>query len=280
MWFAGAIVAVAAGAVAAVIYAVTWYGYTKGDCGVVRVYEHAFGLIVVGTWLAGTIIGVSVAIRGRRRNSAAVVSGSIAAAAVSLGMVLMCTQTLSHISDMNFPAKTTGQLLEIMNRSDAPHRDQAIIELGQRKIAEAAPVLCALLDDEHSAAYLRHSAAVALGAICEPPRPPGVDLERALSSLVRALNGGVVAPREVAYALGRVGDARALPPLAVVLCDPSQPAEMRECVARAMGMIGGGEARAALEKARTSCQGEGLDAAIEGALKDMESKSRAGDRAN
>jgi len=66
--------------------------------------------------------------------------------------------------------------------------------------------------------------------------------------------------------LGRIGDERAIGPLAALLNDESRPTFVREDAARALGRIGGKEALAALEKALPEADDESLARTIRSAI--------------
>lgn len=263
LWFAISLAAALGGAAAAGVYASAWFGYIRGDCGVVRFYEQLFGVMVFGAWGGCAALGVIVAAIGRRSGSGAVVLGALIAVVAGVGMVLVAGRTVRHIKEMDFPGKSREELLEIVNRPDASHRDMAAIELGRRKVLEAAPVLCDLLEDTQTGESLRHCAAVALGSMYAHPRPPELDVNRAVSALLDTLKAKEppCIPAAAAYSLGQIGDRRAVGPLADLLSDPSRPGYTQASAARALGALGGEEAQSALEKARASGgQGEVADA--------------------
>ena len=76
-------------------------------------------------------------------------------------------------------------------------------------------------------------------------------------------------PRLAAEALGRIGNNRAVAPLAVLLADRAKDRYTREEAAKSLGIIGGREARAALMQAREECEDEDLIHNIDGVLDRM-----------
>jgi len=273
------IAALIAGALAAVIFAVSWFGYTTGNCGIVRFYEQLYGLFVLAVWLVATIVGVWLVRRELRLKPWVKVFGRGLSMAACLGMLVICVKTVSHIRYMDFPAKTTATLLEIANRPDAKARDSAILELGLRKVTGSASLLCAILEDEQAARADRSSAANALGRICEHPCPENVDINRILTALIAALQNAKSDPyRDVViyqavWALGQIRDVRAVQPLQDLICNALLPQYVWEEAIRALGTIGGAEARRALELTRNICQYEQTRAVIDDTLERMKETS-------
>ena len=263
---AGAVI----GAAAAVAFAVIWFEHTAESCGVVRFYEHLVGGVVLGGWLAGTVAGLLVAFKGRRGNPKAVKIGSIITLVTCLVMAIACVKTIHDFREADYSLKSTETLLKSLAGNNLDARILAANALGERRAAEALLRLCAVLDDAREDVNLRHNAAIALGKICAPPRTAEVDVDRAVSSLIRALEGrDEFLPHSIAEALGRIGDQRAVAPLAAFLTDASRPVHSREYAARALGRIGGAEARAALERARADCRDEDLASGIGRVLNEM-----------
>jgi len=117
--------------------------------------------------------------------------------------------------------------------------------------------------------------AIALGKIAAQPRSSEADVDRAVTSLVNALKSGDgTLPSSAAEALGRTGDSRAIHPLAEFLNDRSPSVYAREEAVRAIGKIGGNKARAALEKAHTTCQDEQLVMTINSVLRNLNQTSK------
>ena len=268
-WLAATVAAAVVGAGAVVVFAVVWFRHTAGSCGVVRFYEQAFGVGALGAWCVG--MGASLAAIGRRRNLRMVAAGFLIAVLASLVMVLVCAKTIHGIVDADYSLKSTEQLLGFLAGDDLDAQTLAAHALGERKAAEAIPHLCAILDDPQADINLRHNAALALGRICAPPRPQGIDLDRAVASLAGAIKSrDEYLPCSIAEALGRIGDARAAAALGDFLTDNSRPSHAREDAARALGKIGGQEARTALERARDTCNDDPLRHSIDTVLNMME----------
>ena len=178
-WFVAAVAAAAVGLLAAVTYAVVWFGDVAGSCGVVRFYAQAFGVIVLGAWLAGTGVGLAVAIVGRRRNSSAVTTGSVIVILAGLLMSVVCLKTTHEIREADYTLKDTQHLLTLLGGNDLDARKLSAHALGQRAAPEAAPQLCAILDNPQEDLNLRFSAAIALSQIGGPAARAA--LERARS---------------------------------------------------------------------------------------------------
>jgi hypothetical protein len=261
------------GALAAAIFAVSWFRYIAGNCGVVRFYEQLYGLFVIAAWLAATVVGVWVARSGSGSKPRISIFGTGLTVAACLVMVVVCVKTVSHIRYMDFPAKTTTTLLEIASQPGAKARNSVILELGLRKVTGATSMLCAILEDERAAREDRSSAANALGRICERPCPANVDKNRVLTALIAALQNAKLIPYRDAvvyqalWALGQIGDSRAVQPVQALICDASLPQYIWEAAIRALGTIGGAEARGALELTRNTCKNEQTRSVIEDALK-------------
>ncbi len=159
----------------------------------------------------------------------------------------------------------------LIGPDDLDARKLAAHALGERRAAEAIPRLCAILDDTQADINLRHNAAIALGKICAPPRPQGIDLNCAIASLVGTLaNMDEYPPCSIAEALGRIGDARAVAAMGDFLTDNSRPSYAREDAARALAGIGGEEARSAVERTRNTCNDDQLRHRIDRLFRMME----------
>jgi hypothetical protein len=267
-----ACVAATIGALAAVIFAVSWFSYVAGNCGVVRIYEQLYGLFVLAAWLAATVFGVWGTRIGPGTKPRAKAGMGLTVAAC-LVMVAVCVKTVSHIRCMDFPAKTTAALLEIASRPGAGARDSVIIELGLRKAADSTSLLCAIMEDELSAN--RSSAANAPGRICEHPCPTNVDKNRIVTVLIASLQNAKSGPYQndviyqAVYALGQIKDVRAVQPVQDLICDTLLPQYVREAAVKALGTIGGVEARGALELTRNTCKDEQTRVVISGTLEKM-----------
>ncbi len=252
-------IAVIIGASAATLFAVFWFRYIAGNDGFVRFYEQLYGFSVLAAWIILTALGLWMARRGHRARPWARVLGTGLTAAASLAMVLICIKTVSHIRYMDFPAKSTANLLEIAGRPGADARDAAILELGLRKETGAVPLLCKIMEDQGAARADRSSAANALGRICEYPCPGHVDINRVLTELITALQKdtrdpyGDVVVYQAVWALGQIRDIRAVKPVRNLVCNAHLPQYVREAAIRALGTIGGAEAQKALESAWETC---------------------------
>lgn len=263
------------GALAAVLFTIFWFRYIAGDCGVVRIYEQLGGLFVLAAWLAATAVGVLVARIGPGSKPGARVFGIGLTVAACLGMVVVCVTTASHIRYMDFPSKTTAALMEIAGRPHAKARDSAILELGRRKATDATSMLCAVVADERASREARSSAANALGRICEHPCPANVDLNRVLAALIAALQNAKSDPYrdavvyQAVWALGQIRDVRAVQPVRDLIGDTAFPEYVWEAAVKALGAIGGAEARRALELTRNTCKHEQTRAVIDDTLEKM-----------
>jgi hypothetical protein len=257
MPFAGTI-AVIIGALAAALFAVSWFRHIAGNDGFIRFYEQLYGLSILAAWMIATAVGVWVA-RGLKLKPWAKIFGTGLIVAASLGMVLICIKTVTHIRYMDFPAKSTATLLEIAGRPDAEARDAAIQELGVRKVSGAVPLLCNIVENRDADRADRSSAANALGKICEHSCPDHVDVNKVLNVLIAALQNepldpyGDVVVYQAAWALGQIRDPRAVVPLRNMVCNKQFPPYVWEEAIRALGTINGAEARKALESARGTC---------------------------
>lgn len=269
-WLAvGVAVAIGGGAVTAA-FAAWWFAEMSGHCGVVRFYEQAFGVFIVGGWLVGTAVGLLVAFIGRRRSAKAVVAGCLIAVLANLAAVAVCARVFHGVRAADYTLKDTDELLARLTGNDLDARKLSAHALGERRAAEALPSLCAILDNAGEDINLRHNAAIALGRICATPRRDEVDLDRALASLTGALRGrDEFLPHSICEALGDLGDGRAVGPLAELLGDKTRPVHAREEAARALGRIGGEKARTALRQAHTICEDENLAEEIDYILRKM-----------
>jgi len=267
LWLAFAIVAAIGGGAATVAFAAWWFAEVGGHCGVVRFYEQAFGVFIVGGWLVGTAVGLLVAFIGRRGSAKAVVAGSLIVILANIAAVAVCAMVVHGVRAADYTLKNTDELLARLSGSDLDARKLSAHALGERRAIEALPYLCAILDDAGEDINLRHNAAIALGRICSPPRQAGVDVDRALMSLTGALKGrDEYLPHSVCAALGDIGDGRASGLLAEFLGDGSRPVHARGAAARALGRIGGEEALSVLEKALPDTADESLAREIRSAI--------------
>jgi len=278
-WFPAALISAFIGGAATLSVAVWWLGLVSGHCGVVRFYEQASAVILVGGWLAVTVIGLLIAFIGRRKNSRAVAAGSIVVIMVNVAAVVVCVMVVHTQRAGDYSLRDTRRLLVLLSGEDQDARKEAAYALGERRATEGITPLCAILDDAGEDINLRLNAAMALGKICAPPRPLGVDIDSALASLTAALDArDKYLPSSAAEALGRIGEERAIGPLAALLNDESRTGFTREEAARALGRIGGKEAVAALEKALPEADDESLARAIRGAIAHAKRPASSGPR--
>ena len=273
IWIFVSVVTTVLGIVSAVAFSFHWF--TGKGCGLVRAYENFFGAILLGGWLAGLALGAGLAASGFTRKGRIAVPGLIIVVIINLVMVLVCAKIVHDIRAEDFSLKTTEQLLLLLADGILDDQKLATHELGERMAAEALPALCHILDDAWGDINLRHNAAIALGKIAAQPRSSEADVDRAVTSLVNALKSGDgTLPSSAAEALGRTGDSRAIHPLAEFLNDRSPSVYAREEAVRAIGKIGGNKARAALEKAHTTCQDEQLVMTINSVLRNLNQTSK------
>ena len=278
-WLGAAVIAAVIGGAAAVSFAAWWFAEVRGHCGVVRFYEQAFGVILVGGWLAGTAAGLLIARGVGRRTSDATAIGSIVAILANVAVVVVCALVVHGVREGDYSLKRTDELLGFLAGDDLDSRKLAAHALGERRAVEALPPFCAILDDARQDVNLRHNAAIGLGKICAPPRRAGVDVDRALGSLMGALGGEEqYLPNSIARALGDIGDPRAVGPLQELLNDGSRPVYAREDAARALGRIAGEEACAALERALPGAGDESLTRTILGSIEASKRSVSAGSR--
>jgi len=268
-WISGAKAAAAAGAAVAVAFAAWWFVTAGASCGVVRIYDYIFGALLIGGWLLVTTAGLLVAFTAHRRNAKTlVIVGSLLAILVNFGFV----GTAAKIAHAHFAANLTfrsnPQLLELLANGDLDARKLAAHELGERRAREAIPLLCDLLKDADQDINLRHNAAIALGNICAAPLQQDSEISLAVTALSDMLKDRAdYLPSSVAEALGKIGDPRAIAPLAGLLGDSSRSRDARAAAAGALGKIGGKEALAALKIANETCADDQLRASIARALK-------------
>ena len=226
------------GAAAAVVFAVFWFNSIAGGCGVVRIYEQLYGILVLAVWLVVSLLSLRITSK----------SGLYLSAVVSLGMLAFCVQTVTDLWYMDFSAKSTEEILKLAARPGAKARDSAILELGVRKISGAVPLLCSILQDEQAPRAERANAANALGRICDP-WPENTDKDLVLSALIFALQS----PNSDSYpdieyqavwALSRIKDPRAFQPLQDLIYNKNRPLYLREAAEKALTEIGGAAGKA------------------------------------
>ena len=84
----------------AIVYAVYWFGFVNGNCGVVRFYEQAFGAFVIGIWGLGSLTGLILTIKGYRKKSKKVVAGAMLTLIFTAGIIWTCFETLDYITEI------------------------------------------------------------------------------------------------------------------------------------------------------------------------------------
>lgn len=209
-WLTAVIIASLVGGVSVVTFAVWWFMHVSGDCGVVRFYEQAFAVILVGGWLVGTAAGVGLAVHGFVKRSRSIVPGTAIAILVNLGTLLVCAKVVRAVREADFSLKSTERLMRFLAGEEMDDRQHAAHELGERRAAEAVPALCGILDDTQEHINLRLNASTALGKICAPPPPPKATVGQAVTSLIKALKDKQEhIPGNAAEALGRIGGKEA-----------------------------------------------------------------------
>ncbi|MDY6862793.1 MAG: HEAT repeat domain-containing protein [Thermodesulfobacteriota bacterium] len=268
VWLTTVIAFSVVGGISVVTFAVWWLIRVSGNCGVVRFYEQAFAVILVGSWLIGTSLGVGLTVHGFVKKSRSIVSGTVIAILANLGVLLVCARVMRDVREADFSLKSTELLLQFLQGEDMDNRKLAAFELGERRAAEAVPALCAILDDIGEDINLRLNSIEALGKICTPPSPSGANIAQAVASLIKALRDRErFVPKIAAEALGRIGDVHGICPLADLLDDETKDYYTRISAAKAVWNIGGSKASETLKKAHAACSDEELAKEI-GALLD------------
>ena len=273
IWLLTAIVASIVGGVSVAAFAGWWLIRVSGDCGVVRFYEQAFAVILVGIWLAGTVVSLGLTVYGFAKKSRSIVLGTAIAILVNLGVVLVCGKVVHSVRMADFSLKSTETLMQFLQGENLDNQKVAAYELGERRAAEAVPILCPLLEDSERDVNLRLNACGALGKICAPPPPSKAAVDQALASLIKALRDKErFVPQTAAEALGKIGDARAVNPLTELLDDEKKDDYTRVSAVKALGNIGDEKAKEALKRARTTCKDKELVKVINDMLDSMNSR--------
>ena len=273
IWLSTAIGAAVVGGVLVVTFAGWWLICVSGNCGVVRFYEQAFAVILVGAWLVGTAVGMGLAIHGFVKKSQSIVPGTVIVILLNLGLVLVCAKVVYTVRKADFSLKSTETLMLFLQGKNKDNQKLAAYELGERRAAEAVSILCTLLDDNEEDIDLRLNACGALGKICTPPPPSKDIVDQAVASLIKALKDKEnFMPQTAAEAIAKIGDTRAVGPLAELLGDGTKDHYTRVSAAKALGDIGNEKATEALQGARTTCQDEELIKVIGNLLDNMNTR--------
>jgi HEAT repeat protein len=270
-WSSGAKIASAIGALTSLVFEIWWFMEVSRHCGVVRFYEYVFGILIVGGWLIGTAIGWLIAMISRRRNARAMsILGSLVIMLVNGIMVVGSAALFYNHLAANFVFHSDKELLDILTDDSLDTQILAAHKLGERRSIEAIPLLVGLLEDDRQDINLRHNAALALGNICAPPHRGDANCDRAVTALVNTLKvREEFLPSSIARALGDIGDTRGIVPLTEFVQDSSRSVYTREDAVRALGRIGGEQARTALMMVYENSDNEDIRNIVERVLKTM-----------
>ncbi|MBN2313438.1 MAG: HEAT repeat domain-containing protein [Sedimentisphaerales bacterium] len=270
IWLSTAIGASIVGGVSVIAFAGWWLTRISGDCGVIRIYEQVFAVMLIGVWLAGTAVGVGLAVYGFVKKSRSIVPGSAIAVLVNSGLLLVCAKVVHSVREADFSLKSTETLMQFLQGDNKDNQILAAYELGEHRAAEAVPMLCALLEDDEENVNLRLNACRALGQICAPPPPSQAAVDQAVASLTKALRDKErFIPQTAAESLGKIGNVRAIDPLTELLVDETKDDYTRVSALKAIGDIGGEKATEALKQARTTCKNKKLIKVISDVLDTM-----------
>jgi hypothetical protein len=89
------------GGIAALVFAVRWFGEVSTHCGVVRFYEYILGAVIIAAWLISTAAGWKLG-SSRRRGPA--ILGLIMVLLAAAGMAIAAVRTFRAPE----PASATG----------------------------------------------------------------------------------------------------------------------------------------------------------------------------
>jgi hypothetical protein len=244
------------------------YHFTGEGCGLVRFYENATGVLVLGTWLLGCGVGLGLVLYGRTRARAVGVIGSLLIIVTNLGLCAVAVSVRHNTREADYTLKSTDLLIQLAQQED----DRlAVWELGERKAAQAVPVLCRVLDDTTKDINLRVNAAKSLGQICAAVRKSGGDHASAMDFLIRALSDREKFLRQTAAeALGKIGDERAVDPLIARLGDETEEEPVKAAAVDALGLIGDKRAVPPLRDLQKKDQGQYLGYRTRQALAKLE----------
>ena len=195
-----------AGVVAASVFGYIFLIKARGDCGVVRFYEYAFGVIGLALWLFFTGIGLLLLVAKNKKN---VFIGAFLVIIVNLSMILVSSSLVYNFLKDNFYFTDNDRLIELVDRKD----DRlAALELGKRKVKSAAPMLCRIMTNRDKDINLRFNALYALREIVSAISKTDAMYENNLSSHLALLKDRRLRG-ESAKTLGVMGDKRSVPPL-------------------------------------------------------------------
>ncbi len=185
----------------------------SGHCGVVRFYEYIIGIFGIGIWTAGLISGFLFIKKGSKRASLFII-GSTLTAIVNLAMLATISYVIYVNAEADFVFTDTDQLVELVSKNNDV---LAALKLGERNIVSAAPLLCKIADDTTKDINLRHNAVKSLGMIGSSSQTGTDKYEQIFTCLLKVLGSSSDAEKylrkQVAGALGQIGDKRATLPL-------------------------------------------------------------------
>lgn len=244
------------GTLAAVTYAITWFSYISGDCGVVLVYEQLFGAFILCTWAIGSIFGTGLVLYGYYKRFRMIIPGSIITAVICLGMITVRQITINDIRESDYSLKSTTLLIQLFQGDEMGKRQNAAHELGERKAFETVSILCQELDNDNEYNNLKLNIINALGKICSSYPSSEACADKAVVSLIKALSSNDEnIPASAAEALGKIGDPRAVKPL--IKLSSNGGWYTREAVIRSLNSINTVEARKAAEQIVALSSGKG-----------------------
>lgn len=256
-WWVIALAASCVGLAVAVGFAAWWFDMVSGSCGVVRFYEYLMAVLILGAWLLGTVLGLVFMLVSRHRAKGLRIAGGLLCLLCTLGLVMVVGLLVYDYLDSEMVFTSDQALMDDLEQGRMDQRIMAAHELGQRRVAEAAPQLIKALSDPGENINLRHNAAMGLGHIYAAPRQQGLDPGPAIEALALALLGqDEYLPLSAAKALAEIRDPRAVEPMASYVGDQSRDMYSRKDVLAHLASMGGPEVLAALEELRAHCQGE------------------------
>ena len=272
LWTVLTLAAACAGLAVAVGFAAWWFDMTSGSCGVVRFYEYLMAVVILGAWLLGTATGLVFLLVSRRRARGLRVAGGLITLLCTLGLITVVGLLVYEQLDAEMVLTSDRTLLRDLEQGRMDERILSAHEAGQRRLAEAAPLLIQAVSDPGENINLRLNAAQSLGQIYADPRPQGLDPGPA----VQALCGVVLGPERflpeyAAKALFQIRDERGVEPMAAYVGDESRDIYSRKQVLVYLAEIGGDEALAAVEDLRSRCRGE-MCQALDRALSTLRSE--------